>query len=413
MSERPTAREVADKAAEAMIAMGQSPISVWRCFYPCCVKIVHFHERKGMEYYDPKITAEFVALKSSLFENGQVSRAQRNFFRKTAERMDEVFLTGRIRWSCKSRHRREPLNACFSALHKEYLGSSSFHSNTQEDVNWAIYRHLHWLMKNGHEDFRTVTERNIGEYISQSARELVPGSLRNILSYTKRFYDFVRAKGEIDIAHEGFLSVSIHRPEKIQPPTTLDELDAVLAQINRATPLGKRDYAAILLGARIGMRAADIVCMKLQDIDWKSNQIKISQQKTSEMLVMPLPADVGAALREYILRARPTSDYGQVFLRVNAPFQPLAAGAALGYAYQKYQQKAGIERKAFDGKGFHSLRRMLGTEMTVAGVPATTVAQVLGHRNLNTVKQYISLDTVHLKECALDFRGIELAGGAL
>lgn len=258
-----------------------------------------------------------------------------------------------------------------------------------------------------------MTEHDIGKYISQSAGNLVPGSLRNILSYTKRFYDFVKAKGETDIAYEGFLSISIRRPEKIQPPTTLDELDAVLAQINRATPIGKRDYAAILLGARIGMRAADIVCMKLQDIDWKRNQIKINQQKTGETLVMPLPFDVGAALQEYILHVRPKSEHEQVFLWANAPFQPLAAGAALGYTYQKYQQKAGIERKAFDGKGFHSLRRMLGTEMAVAGVPATTVAQVLGHRNLNTVKQYISLDTIHLKECALDFRGIEVAGDAL
>ena len=83
----------------------------------------------------------------------------------------------------------------------------------------------------------------------------------------------------------------------------------------------------------------------------------------------------------------------------------------MGYTYAKYQQKAGIERRPFDGKGFHSLRRMLAKDMTVAGIPVTTTAQILGHSNLNTVKQYISLDTVHLKECALDFRGIEVAGG--
>ncbi len=413
MSERLTVRNVADKAAEAMIAMGQSPISVWRCFYPCCMKIVHFYERKGLEYYDTKIAAEFVAQKNALFESGQISRATRNFLRKTAERMDEVFLTGRIRWSCRSRHIREPLNRYFSGLHEDYLNSGDFHPNTREDVNWAVYRHLRWLIKNGHKDFSTVTELDIGAYISSSAKKLAPGSLRNIVSYTKKFYDFVRAKCETAIAYEGFLSIRIRRPEKIQLPTTHGELKAVLAQINRATPIGKRDYAAILLGARIGMRAADIVCMKLHDIDWRANQIKIHQQKTGEPLVMPLPTDVGTALREYILRARPQSEYEQVFLRASAPFQPLAAGSALGYTYQKYQQKAGIERKAFDGKGFHSLRRMLGTEMTAAGVPVTTVAQVLGHRDLNTVKQYISLDMIHLKECALDFRGIELAGGVL
>lgn len=116
-------------------------------------------------------------------------------------------------------------------------------------------------------------------------------------------------------------------------------------------------------------------------------------------------------MKEYILHARPKNDFPHIFLRAQAPFQPLNAGSAVGYTYAKYQQKAGIERRPFDGKGFHSLRRMLAKDMTVAGIPVTTTAQILGHSNLNTVKQYISLDTVHLKECALDFRGIEVAGG--
>ena len=184
-----------------------------------------------------------------------------------------------------------------------------------------------------------------------------------------------------------------------------------MAQINRVTPIGRRNYAAVLLGARMGLRAADIISLKLQDVNWKEDQIRIAQQKTGEALLLPMPTDVCEALKEYILRARPESEYEQIFLRSNAPFLPLTAGAALGHIYQKYQQMAGIERRPHDGRGFHGLRRMLGRAMTVAGVPVTTIAQVLGHRDLNTAKQYISLDTIHLKECALDFRGIELAGG--
>ena len=411
MGEQQTVRQVADKAAEAMIAMGQSPISVWRCFYPGCVKIVHYYEKKGVEYYDLNITADYKAEVETRFERGELSRANRNFFRKNAERMNEVFQTGRMQWSVRSRHSREPLNQYYSELHTEYLQSNDFHPNTREDVSWVIHKHLLWLMSKGYDDFSSVAEIDIGEYISHCARKLCPGSLRNLVSYTRKFYEFLRAKGETDIAYEGFLSVSIRRPEKIQAPATPGEVESVLAQINRATPQGKRDYAAILLGARMGLRAADIVCLKLQDIDWRGNQIGIVQQKTEDTILLPMPADVADALKEYIMRSRPESDYEKVFLRAQAPYQPLSAGSSLGYLYGKYLRMAGIERKSFDGKGFHALRRMPGKEMTVAGVPVTTVAQVLGHKNLNTAKQYISLDTVHLKECALDFRGIELAGG--
>ena len=413
MGEQQTVRQVADKAAEAMIAMGQSPISVWRCFYPGCVKIVHYYEKKGVEYYDLNITAEYSAEVETRFERGELSRASRNFFRKNAERMNEVFQTGRMQWSVRSRHSREPLNQYFSELHTEYLQSNDFHPNTREDVSWVIHKHLLWLMGKGYDDFSSVVESDIGEYLSHCARKLCPGSLRNLVSYTRKFYEFLRANGETGIAYEGFLSISIRRPEKIQAPATQGEVENVLAQINRATPQGKRDYAAILLGARMGLRAADIVCLKLRDIDWRGNQIGIVQQKTEDTVLLPMPADVADALKEYILRSRPKTDYEQVFLRAQAPFQPLAAGSSLGYLYDRYLHIAGFERKAFDGKGFHALRRMLGKEMTVAGVPVTTVAQVLGHKNLNTAKQYISLDTVHLKECALDFRGIELAGGVL
>jgi len=376
------------------------------------MKIVHYYEQQGLEYYDPKITAEYVSAAKARFDDGLLSRANHNFFRKTAERMDEVFMTGRLQWSVRSRHKREPLNPYFAALHSEYLQSNDFHPNTREDVSWALHKHLLWLMGKGHADFSTVTENDVGSYLGYCVRHLCPGSVRNLISYTRKFYDFLKTIGETGIFYEGFLSVSIRRPEKIQAPATPDEVEAVLAQINRATPQGKRDYAAMLLGARMGLRAADIVCLKLRDIDWRGSQIGIAQQKTGETLLLPMPSDVVEALKEYILRARLKADYEQVFLRAQAPFQPLTAGSSLGYLYDRYLQKAGFERKAFDGKGFHSLRRMLGKEMTVAGVPVTTVAQVLGHKNLNTAKQYISLDTIHLKECALDFKGIELAGGA-
>lgn len=203
MSEQLTVRQVADKTAQAMIAMGQSPISVWRCFYPCCMKIVRFYEQQEREYYDPQITAEYIALAYTRFENGQLSRSNRNFFRKTAERMDEVFLTGRLQWTVRSRHKRETLNPHFAALHAEYLQSNDLHSNTREDVSWALHKHLLWLLSKGHADFSTVTETDVGEYISYCVKRLCPGSVRNLASYTRRFYDFLTIKGETAIGYEG------------------------------------------------------------------------------------------------------------------------------------------------------------------------------------------------------------------
>jgi integrase len=133
--------------------------------------------------------------------------------------------------------------------------------------------------------------------------------------------------------------------------------------------------------------------------------------KTMEPLVLPLTKNVGEALQDYILNGRPKCDYEEIFIRLHAPHQPFIDGTGIQYLYSRYRRKAGLSRKAFDGKGFHSLRRSVGKRMVTSGVPVTTVAQVLGHTDINSTQRYISLDSVHLKECALDFHGIEVDNG--
>ena len=84
---------------------------------------------------------------------------------------------------------------------------------------------------------------------------------------------------------------------------------------------------------------------------------------------------------------------------------------ALNYLIKHYQEKTGIPQENFHGKAFHSIRRMTGTNMVLSDVPVNITAQVLGHRNLQSIHKYISLDTNHLKECALSLNNIELSTG--
>ncbi len=135
----------------------------------------------------------------------------------------------------------------------------------------------------------------------------------------------------------------------------------------------------------------------LTDIDWANGEIKIVQEKTGKSLALPLTADVGEAIQDYILYGRPTSDESYVFLRSHSPHTKM--GRSLPYLqFNVHRMKLGLPKASF-----HSLRRALGTNMVIAGVPITTVAQVLGHSGLSSTKQYISLDSIHLKECALTF----------
>ena len=173
--------------------------------------------------------------------------------------------------------------------------------------------------------------------------------------------------------------------------------------IDRSTKLGKRNYAIMLLGAVLGLRACDVVALRKKDIDWIRGEIHIVQKKTSNPVILPLTVDVAEALMEYILDVRPDSDEKQLFLRANAPYTPLATAVAIGNVYKDCCKKAGLQVCC----RYHDLRRSLGTSMVSNGVSVTDVAQVFGDQRMESTKPYLAADMEHLKKCALPFNGIE------
>ena len=147
--------------------------------------------------------------------------------------------------------------------------------------------------------------------------------------------------------------------------------------------------------------------IKLSDIDWRKSEIHIVQGKTQVPISLPLQKGVGAALADYILNGRPESKSPQIFLRSLAPFQGFKDGVSVACVLRRRMEAAGIFHKLGDGKTMHGIRRMLGTQMTMEGVPVTTVAQVLGHQNTDATRPYIALDIEGLRECALGFDSLE------
>jgi integrase len=199
----------------------------------------------------------------------------------------------------------------------------------------------------------------------------------------------------------------------VQGYVTDEELHGVLSVIDTTTEAGKRDRAMILIAATTGLRACDLIRLKLTDVDWEKAEIKLVQQKTSRTVYCPLLWEAGEALQDYILNARPKTECPEIFLRTVAPKAAISTAAAVGFMFKTYQTKAGICRHPFDGKGFHGLRRRLAKKLLVAGTPLTTIMQILGHNDMKAVRQYLSLDTSNLMECALDFRDIPVEREAL
>jgi integrase len=217
------------------------------------------------------------------------------------------------------------------------------------------------------------------------------------------------AAGQCESNYSALLSFTVSRETKVYPTLPKSDIAKLLDAIDRTSISGKRSYAIMMLGTVLGLRACDVIALKLTDIDWPRGEIRIVQSKTSQPLVLPLTQDVGEALQDYILNARPKTKAKEVFLRFNAPHTALKSAVSIGEIYEDCCIAAGLPVS----RRFHNLRRSLGTSMVANGVSVYDVAQVFGDGNVESVKPYIAADTEHLKMCALPFDGIAPVGGVV
>ena len=370
--------------------------------------VVFYFETHGSKEWDENLAEDYRAYLKRRVNANEIGENRYRQLLFGLDELDEFRKTGKVLWPFKRKKAGFRLNPFYEKLKAGFLASEDFHSNTKGDLIWICDRYFSWLQHEGYSTLRKVDAAVIQEYIRISSLEMTSNSLYNIRLYMRKLYRFLAANGYSETDYALLFSFRVSRERPQQPAADPEEVRLSLSVIDQNTKKGKRDYAIVLLGAVLGMRAGDIIRLKLRDIDWANGEIKFCQSKNTVPVVLPLTDDVGKALKRYILEARPNCDCDEIFIRDRAPYHPFVDCMGIQFLYREYRRKAGLSRQPFDGKGFHSLRRAVGKNMVTAGVPVTTVAQVLGHANVTSTKKYIALDTEHLKECALGLAGIEV-----
>jgi integrase/recombinase XerD len=182
-------------------------------------------------------------------------------------------------------------------------------------------------------------------------------------------------------------------------------LDPVVVQrlldsCDRDTAVGRRDYAILMVLARLGLRRAEVAGLRLGDLDWRSGEITV-RGKGSRVDRLPLPVDVGEALVEYLTKDRPACDAAAVFCTIRAPHRGVSP-AAIRHTMQRASGRAGLPRV-----GAHRLRHTLATEMLRAGASLPEVGQVLRHRSLLSTSIYAKVDDDALRVLARPWPGGE------
>jgi len=182
---------------------------------------------------------------------------------------------------------------------------------------------------------------------------------------------------------------------------TQNEVEALIAAIDRSSPKGKRDYAMVLITARLGLRAGDVCCLTFEQLRWEQSRIVLAQQKTGARTELPLLAEIGAALIDYLKFGRPESDLPYIFLHVNPPYDRLSR-STLHSIIALYLRRAGIPYAQERKHGPHALRHSLAGILLAKKTPVPVISEVLGHRSTESTRVYLRIDLNSLRQCALE-----------
>ena len=236
-------------------------------------------------------------------------------------------------------------------------------------------------------------------YIQQHA----PASAGLVTSSVRCFLRWLVAQGRCIMDLTGAVpKVPTWRLSKLPNYLADSDVERIIEACVRPSGMAQRDRAMVLLLARLGLRASDVVGLRLGDFDWKQGRVRVAGKQRRETR-LPLPQDVGDAILSYIKSERPPDRTDYVFLTARAPIRPISA-SGLGDIVRRLIERTGIQAPSH---GTHILRHSLATRLLREGATLDTIGAVLRHRDVNTTAIYAKVDITLLRQVAQPWPGSE------
>jgi integrase/recombinase XerD len=271
---------------------------------------------------------------------------------------------------------------------------------------WEARYFLAWqLERGGASSLMKLSVQDIDLYMEGRTPGLRRKSLKDVAERLRSLLRYMYRTGHVptDLAPH-VIAPLLYAYEGV--PSTLDcsQIVAVLETTrNDTSPMGLRDYAMLQLLATYGLRSGEIRRLRLEDIDWRAESLRVRHSKTGTCSYLPLMAPVGEALLDYLRQGRPKTDRREVFIRSRAPYRPLRN------LYSEIRRRLSAAGVKPPGKcGPHIFRHARAVELLRASVPRKIIGDLLGHRSTESTIPYLKLATEDLRAIALDVPGSEV-----
>jgi site-specific recombinase XerD len=271
-------------------------------------------------------------------------------------------------------------------------------AGTRRNYRRYVRAFLETVFADGPVEVSTIHARDVVGFVGDLAGRYRPRSVELAASALRSFFRFLRAAGVRGDRLEDAVPMVPHRPSSLARHLQPGRLEQLITSLDASSPRGLRDRAIILCMARLGLRASEVAQLRLDDVDWRNAVVRVRARKTGHGALLPLTAEVGTALVDYLRQGRPDTAARQVFvlhrLRIGAPISSSIVGRAVDNALRRAGTAAPM-------RGANLLRHSLATDLLGHGASLREVADLFGHSSLATTRIYAAADVAALREVAL------------
>ncbi len=367
----------------------------------------------NLQYYTSQVSSQYVEGIAHKQRKGEISLGKLRRARRAVSFLNQCHEQGHITWGrLPSLNRKEQPQMICAGIKEDYivyLKHQERSSATIKNYTNICSRFLAFITAEGHRDLSALALKDVSMFITHMSKWYQPSSMGAVLTGLRSLFSYLKEMQYDVIDMIPALPVKSATKTIVSPALTDQEEQKLLTAIDRNTKVGKRDYAIVLLALRTGLRSVDIIKLSTESMDWSKNTIALTQSKTNRLLILPLLSDVRDAIADYLLHGRPDCDSRHLFIRYQAPYVGLSDGYSCSNIVKRAMKRAGIRQNKDDRNGAHCLRYSLATRLLQAETPLSVISSVLGHRQKDSAKEYLSIDTDNLRVCALDLTDIEVA----
>ena len=271
--------------------------------------------------------------------------------------------------------------------------------STASVVNYLPFvdRLLRERFGSGEPQLGELCPSDIYGFVVRYAHTMSPGRAKLMVTAFRSFFRYLLQCDEIDVdLAQSVPSVADWRLSSVPKFLESEQVEQILGACDQTTAVGRRDYAILLLLARLGLRAGEVVALEFDDIDWRMGNLRI-KGKGLTVDKLPLLADVGKALATYLQQDRPSCASRRVFLRMRAPRRGFSSAAAVTNVVERAIDRTGLQPPT---KGAHLLRHSLATRLLRNGASMAEIAELLRHSSPRTTEIYAKVDICGLRSLA-------------